>query len=82
MDRVNPPCINIERVENFYGFETDFDNSPLERGNAEFAFPSSKSKRRAIRRRLKKIVTKARRVYEEMVQDDCLLDDHHLEQEM
>lgn len=81
----NPPTINIEHVENFYGFDDDLINPPLTR-NLDLTFPSlkskSKSKRRKIKRKLKKILSQATRVYEEMVQEEFLLDDTFYEQEM
>lgn len=73
------PQINIEHVQNF--FASDFDiQDHFSMGNSRFSIPRSKAK--AIKRKLKKIIKQANQAYDRMVTDDFALNDVFYDQQM
>ena len=81
---LNQPAINIANIENFYAFDNKSnlpDDLRLDQGDV-FLDLTSKSTRRSLKRKLKKIVKQAHRVYDSMVKDQFLMSDDNYEVQM
>ena len=76
------PAINIGNVPNFYAFYSDLSEELNPNQSNVFVPVTSKSSRRSIKRKLKKIVRQAHRVYDQMLEDDFPLVDDHYEVQM
>lgn len=72
------PPINVANVENFYAFETDL----TEHLQTRKVSVNPKSRRRSLRRRLKKIERQAHRLSDDLRRDQFALADDRYDVEM
>ena len=82
-DYLNQSTINIEHVNNLYLTKKNhtFGNNLFD--NDDFSFTSSRSKKRSIKKKLKKIMQQAETLYGEITcKEDYFLDDAHYDNQM